>query len=374
MCLSGFGQEEVSMIKTETMELCRRSGTQFTNLVRLRLPLRVAIELLSGRVVQLCRFIAENDLQTPAMESTKALTLKTILSSLGLNEAVRDLMGTEMRASGDLAQQSANAPTQEINMEYSQTQQIPQPQGPVAGETVTERLAKRRNSDHDQSFMDNLQKWDSYGSWVPEPADPPLPLDISPSAAIQHLSPTKPSDDTTTADDASPKPQDSTQTIGYDGNNNEVLVDELSRHVGTLTISATGHTRLCGPSSIGPLEGLDAKHRPSSQSAGYQSSLDRRRNNTEAPEELQDYLVDLYFARENPTSDIVDKDLFMSAKAKSRNGEDTAYHSDALYNAMYDAVFLRSVSLRLIQTQVRNRSCIRVSLPPDFCNISKVTG
>lgn len=296
----------------------------------LRLPLRVAIELLSGRVVQLCRYISEHDLQTPAMENDKALTLKTILSSLGLNEAVRDLMGTEMRASGGFAQQSADPPTQETTMEDFQAQQLPQTQRVAASETVTERLAKRRNSDHDGSFMDNLQKWDSYGSWVPEPADPPLPLDISPSAAVQHLSPTKPSDDTTTADDASPNPQDSTQTISYEGDNNEVLVDELSRHVGTLTISPTGHTRLCGPSSIGPLEGLDAKHRPPSQSTGFQSSLDRLRNNKEAPEELQDYLVDLYFARENTTSDIVHRDLYMSAKAKSQDGENTAYHSDAL--------------------------------------------
>jgi hypothetical protein len=49
-----------------------------------RVPLRVAIELLSSRVDQLCCFIRDNGLQPPPMQEESALALAKVLESLGL--------------------------------------------------------------------------------------------------------------------------------------------------------------------------------------------------------------------------------------------------------------------------------------------------
>jgi hypothetical protein len=51
-----------------------------------RLPLRVAIELLSNRVSQLCCFIQDNGLQPPPMQKEKAKALASVLESTGLSK------------------------------------------------------------------------------------------------------------------------------------------------------------------------------------------------------------------------------------------------------------------------------------------------
>lgn len=301
-------------------------------MLSLRLPLRVAIELLSGRVVQLCRYITESGLQTPAMEEEKGLTLKTILGSLGLNEAVRDLIGTESRASGH-AQQTSSVAAQA----QSQNPQIQPPQRPPktpAGESITERLAPRVNSHKDEHLTntDDVQVWDSYDRWLPEAAGLPLPVDVSPSAGIRDPSLVRSPNDVVSTDDDRSTPQDPTH-IAVGSDSNETLVDELSRNVGTLTIGPSGHTRLCGPSSIFD---IDTQPHNVYQSRSKRSLVlfDGYRDNARVPEDLEGHLVDLYFRWENPTADLVDKDLYESAKTNLRNGADTAYYSEALCNAM----------------------------------------
>lgn len=67
---------------------------------------------------------------------------------------------------------------------------------------------------------------------------------------------------------------------------------------------------------------------------GSLSAFDWNSDGLKVPQGLQEHLTNLYFDWENESSDIVDKQMYNEAKAKAQRGEDTAYYSEALSNAM----------------------------------------
>ena len=117
------------------------------------------------------------------------------------------------------------------------------------------------------------------------------------------------------------------------------LVDQLSDRVGTLHIKPGGHIRFYGSTSNfnlleTPASDVNMNVHRTIRNDGTEH-LDRLGLNKNVPIELEDHLMNLYFTWQDPSFHAVDRKMFEEAKVIWRDkGEDTAYYSEALRNAM----------------------------------------
>lgn len=117
------------------------------------------------------------------------------------------------------------------------------------------------------------------------------------------------------------------------------LVDQLSDRVGTLHIKPGGHIRFYGSTSNfnlleTPASDVNMNVHRTIRNDGIEL-LDRLGVNKEVPAELEDHLMNLYFTWQDPSFHAVDRKMFDEAKVIwCDKGEDTAYYSEALRNAM----------------------------------------
>lgn len=295
--------------------------------------MREAIDLLSSRVVQLCNYITSNGLQAPAIPEEDGRTLKTILDSLGLHEAVQDLAGPEASVS-----QGSRTTTDKLTQTQA-SRRVEQSQRSEAPSTGNHTV---RSAAEDLTFDDTAleivpQIMGTSTTWPSEPADTLLPVDISSSITDFDVSNSDLLNPTTAVGSTNQSKTIGIGDVSDGGGSNEDLVDELSHRVGTLTIGLDGRTKLRGPSSIYNIESAGASRpRPQrrAQSTNTLFPANAQLNSNQVPEHLQDHLLDLYFELENPTSDFVDQVIFTTARLKDKRGEDSAYYSDALCNAM----------------------------------------
>lgn len=117
------------------------------------------------------------------------------------------------------------------------------------------------------------------------------------------------------------------------------LVNQLSDRVGTLHIRPGGHIRFYGSTSNfnlleTPASDVNMNVHRTIRNDGTEL-LDRLGVNKEVPTDLEDHLINLYFTWQDPSFHAVDRKMFDEAKVTWRDkGEDTAYYSEALRNAM----------------------------------------
>lgn len=303
--------------------------------------MRVAIDLLSGRVVQLCRHMSDNALQPPPMPPAKGAALKKILASLGLHDAVRDILA-EGADGSEPSPQAARPATQSTDRGDAGLWQSPMESSAAIARVLTHDSARQEESGYDTGFGNDLQLWDSHGDIEPPynsaglKVPTPYTSDASPLDEVLGVNADTVSSTQSRVDYEGPSIFNEGDT-SEGGGSNESLVDELSHRVGTLTIGHAGRTKLRGPSLMFDVgKGKDSeisgdhweplKHAasPSTQSG----------SGPDVPEELQEHLVNQYFDWENPSSDLADREIYTLAKAQYRKGEETPYFSQALCSAM----------------------------------------
>ncbi|CAM1510981.1 Fc.00g084940.m01.CDS01 [Cosmosporella sp. VM-42] len=332
-----------------------------------KLSLRVAIELLSGRIEQLCQFIRENNLHPPSMVEDEQATLMKVLGHLRLASALtnKDIIGDAARNSDTSPRQS---PNQNLLPDSNQGNQD------GGDQTATQGLVSQSNiiswnrdgqnaSNGINSIANSHVTTDSNDFQVmnkPSPDDPitaalnPPPWAWSnPEDPHFSFQPAFPFGTDTLGgilpfdSSASNKPPERTQLPNCppqsdegqsDTENTEALVDQLSDRVGALQIGPGGQVRYYGPTSNFNLVEMPAPdnltvHRTVRNDG--QEYLDRLGIGKEVPPELEEHLANLYFAWQDPAFHVVNRGMFEAARVIWREKkEDTPYYSEALQNSI----------------------------------------
>lgn len=321
-----------------------------------RLPLRVAIELLTNRVEQLCHFISENGLQPPRLPHEKETELNKILNTLGL---------TDMSSNPILFHQIDHEPEK-----YFGVSRDPVPSLSNASSTIVATPTTKLERPGTNLFVERLggTEPEMNPSIVREPASTPLNRDpqhtddspgsilsswdldlgfgtcITPAPPdLQHIFGSLPNGSAGVTEEEmlalpGPTSSDNDSTLVEEGSSTadiEGLIDEVSNRVGSLQISPGGKTHFCGPTSTFNL--IDPENlRERSLSRSYsQIGDDHLELNTKVPTELEEHLINLYFCWQDPSFHVVDRKVYEEAKAKHRNMEDTSFYSEALRYAMW---------------------------------------
>ncbi|KAL4909505.1 hypothetical protein BDW74DRAFT_174707 [Aspergillus multicolor] len=282
-----------------------------------KLPLRVAIELLSSRVNQLYCFIRDNGLQPPPMSQEKDTALKKVLEMLGMTE---------------------------VNSTLAQPVGKPLPkafdhQDILAMPTVAEFGA------HSVPLGQDLPgiRPSNHQGWNGELGADPSVIPASPSTH-NFFTQSSPTDPIRTALEGVPEPfelmiADDDQTLVEETSSPEDiegLIDELSDRVGTLQVGPGGLTQFYGPTSTFNL--ADMLTTTSSGTNLAQNNalecLGRLGSHKHVPPALEEHLTNLYFSWQDPAFHVVDRKMYNEAKAKWYALDDTPYYSESLRNAM----------------------------------------
>lgn len=331
-----------------------------------RLPLRVAIELLTCRVDQLCQFIHENGLQPPEMSDDKGATLQNILDTLGMTkQAVSPIpppSNATMKSPRTVKDTEYSLPTSTMapfhvsfegfrgrNLDQQHATSSPlSEQGHCLPDSPLSSIPQHNESsiialEGDQSVLTLLRE-DSPGSifnaWL---FDLDFGTHITPSASdTQQQRFTlgySPNDGLAIPPTAQ---AESIETVYSESNSTllkepasasdiEGLVDEISDRVGTLKIGPGGKTRFYGPTST-----FNLREMPSSDNyEPDQANLaDHYGSEEEIPADVEEHLLDLYFTWQDPSFHVVDRHIYEEAKEKWKNMEKTPFYSEALRNAM----------------------------------------
>ncbi|KAG0158221.1 hypothetical protein PDIDSM_5734 [Penicillium digitatum] len=127
---------------------------------------------------------------------------------------------------------------------------------------------------------------------------------------------------------------------GFEDEAENDVIEQLSNRIGTLKIAGDGHLRFFGATSNLNLVDVSAtqqRQRPDARTVRHdgQDILNHLRVGQPVDQVLEDHLVELFFTWQNPSTYIVDKGMFISARDKWRNElDDTPFYSEVLTNAM----------------------------------------
>ncbi|KAJ5821553.1 uncharacterized protein N7525_010837 [Penicillium rubens] len=335
-----------------------------------KLPLRVAIELLSSRVEQLCLFIRESGLEAPPMPQEKDSALTKVLDLLGLT-GVHPAEGNDQTnskssdhspqpASDDLPPNSVPSAVAGImngsNSTWGQTSTSPanasqnsQSSATVLSDPhaistlpvidtgyldipITEQYPP--TDDHSDNSLTNCDWTLDFGTCItppsPEiqdigieppqlpqlPGEPFEPFEGPPEPFEPSVLQVPPSLDNDTR---------STEEI-------EDLIDELSDRMGTLRFGPGGKARFYGPTSTFNL--ADVPVSVKTQTRRTVDDLDDADYDSQVPLSLEEHLLNLYFAWQDPSFHVVDRELFEKGKAAWNGKEETPFYSEALCYAM----------------------------------------
>ncbi|BCS20232.1 uncharacterized protein APUU_20664S [Aspergillus puulaauensis] len=327
-----------------------------------KLPLRVAIELLSSRVDQLCCFIRENGMQPPPMSQEKDTALGRVLEMLGLTEINSNLTRQlackseqSMNEMKDVHPNVANLlpiPTAQTleraepkqhfeNSPDAQYTGARQPQNnvtalPSAIEDGTASVPLYQDLPDIQSNNDpSSWNWQlGADTFLPNspymhsfltPSSPSGPLRSTLGEIPEPLEPIVADDDRTLVDESS-SPEDV-----------EGLIDELSDRVGTLQIKPGGQTQFYGPTSTFNLADMLATANSGTHLTAQNDALEclrRLGSHKTVPAPLEEHLTNLYFGWQDPSFHVVDRKTYEDSKARWYALGDTPYYSESLRNAM----------------------------------------
>ncbi|KAH7116381.1 fungal-specific transcription factor domain-containing protein, partial [Dactylonectria macrodidyma] len=300
-----------------------------------KLSLRVAIELLSGRIEQLCNFINDNSLQPPPMSEDEQVALVKVLGHLKL---------THTYANKDASGKAQSNATASPNQSPGQNNEMP---------SSTDKASKRRSINapvsEDLQVVGQPTPEDDIAATVPppnwtwnNPEDPVLgfqpafPLDVGAFGNMLNF-PTTGSDDISDIIRLPSGPMNPEDGVS-DTESTEALVNQLSERIGSLQIGPGGQVRYYGPTSNFNLVDMPQPdnmtvHRTIRNDG--QEYLDRLGMGKPVPFELEDHLVNLYFTWQDPAFHVVNRAMFEASKASwMEREEDTPYYSEALQNAI----------------------------------------
>ncbi|KAJ5091159.1 hypothetical protein NUU61_006029 [Penicillium alfredii] len=340
---------------------------RYQSVDRRKLPLRVAIELLSSRVDQLCHFICENGLEPPPMPQEKDSTLTKVLKDLELAEINAPsinagrcegenfadanksrgscqpisppiAVSTPKRTAKNGPKPSPTHLPKARSGDASQRQTISPLSTPVNNDASALPFTKdNQHGTGDRSnYIFNILDLDlGLGTCIaPTSPDMQFLLDSdSPHGTIPTTLEEMPTSMDSVAND------DEVTLVEESGASAEIedLVDELSDRVGTLRIGPGGKTHFYGPTSTFNLadvplsDDLQPHFTPDKYALQDSNSCEA---DIEVPMGLEEHLINLYFSWQDPSFHVVDREMYEEAKAKRHKMEDTPFFSGALRNAM----------------------------------------
>ncbi|KAL4761339.1 uncharacterized protein BDW70DRAFT_168090 [Aspergillus foveolatus] len=308
-----------------------------------KLPLRVAIELLSSRVNQLCNFIRENGLQPPPMSQEKDSALRKVLEMLGLAEINSSLIQQVKKTLPEMPnsiQESGSSPTIDLEgsksdgvlMNSRQNQDIstlpPVNENGVFNlplyQDAPQIQPKSNLGWHFELGMDSVMTPacpDTYTFLTQRFSNDPSP------AAFEEM-----------PGQFAPIIADDDQTLVEESSNREDiegLIDELSDRVGTLQVGPGGQTQFYGPTSTFNLADMLATNSGVNIAQNYVlDCLSQLGNYNAVPAALEEHLTNLYFCWQDPSFHVVDRKMYNAAKEKWYADGDAPYYSESLRNAM----------------------------------------
>ncbi|KAL4950635.1 fungal-specific transcription factor domain-containing protein [Aspergillus filifer] len=327
-----------------------------------KLPLRVAIELLTSRVDQLCGFIQENGLQPPPMSQEKDTALGKVLEMLGLdkiNTVSAQLTGRKTAMSSNenkvsisnanalpdpISRHPPNDPGRLESQQHSPSDHSTSSTGPhsitALPTTVNDDappLSPYQKLPDLQSNGEQASNWNwqlSADSCI-MPASPYEHNFLNPSYSVGPLRTAygeiPEAVENMIADDEKTLVEEPSNPEDVEG-----LIDELSDRVGTLQIGPGGRTRFFGPTSTFNLADMLATNTSGIHLAQNDAldCLSRLGSNKAVPAALEEHLIDLYFSWQDPSFHVIDRRIYEDAKTKWYAMGDTPYYSEALRNAM----------------------------------------
>ncbi|KAF6807420.1 hypothetical protein CMUS01_14134 [Colletotrichum musicola] len=316
-----------------------------------KLSLRVAVELLSGRVDQLCQFIAQNGLQPPPMPPDEDKSLTRILDTLGLTKVVQVTLSGQSSLTPPidpaLSMSGSNstrrvAPANPVNTCSPLTMppaQLPldfaSPFDPAALGFEGCRNSHVPPSMWEQHHRDSMPRGPNDWDWnTPGNSDvihTPC-VDVGSVRAPSHPLLSSYSEEAALSD-ADNEDDDASGTTEED------LVNQLSDRLGSLHIGPNGKISYYGPTSNFSLvempAGSDRLAVDRTVRDNGQDHLNNLGYGKTIPADLEEQLINLYFSWQDPFSHIVDRTLYEQAKFRwFEREEDTPYYSEALRNAM----------------------------------------
>ncbi|KAL4991235.1 fungal-specific transcription factor domain-containing protein [Aspergillus falconensis] len=322
----------------------RNRECRYQALDKRKLPLRVAIELLSSRVNQLYSFIRENGLQPPPMSQEKDTALRKVLEMLGLAEIKSSLVQhveKTLPKMPDSLPAFGSSPTVDLErtepdalfMDSRHSQVISTLS--TAAEDGTPNLPLYQD-------LPQIQPNNNLG-WYFELGMDPCVISASPNthnfltqttpsgpppAALEEIS--GPVEPIITDDDRTLVEESSSQA------DIEGLIDELSDRVGTLQVGPGGQTQFYGPTSTFNLADMLATANSATNTTQNHAldCLSQPGYHKAVPPALEEHLTNLYFSWQDPTFHVVDRKMYNEAKGKWCAMKDTSYYSESLRNAM----------------------------------------
>ncbi|KAL4883235.1 fungal-specific transcription factor domain-containing protein [Aspergillus karnatakaensis] len=325
-----------------------------------KLPLRVAIELLSNRVDQLCHFIRDHGLQPPPMSQERDVALGKVLEILGLAEINSSLTQQAPREStrsideikSTLPELADLGPRPTHGLQMPEVQRHPEhaPDAQQGNPDQALRTDDLPNTGHDRvpdmpayNDLAGIQLNTGHGGWDRHLGTDNGLLPISPYVQ-NYLNSSSPGDPLCTATEGMPEHEfkiaDDDQTLVDELSSPEDiegLIDELSDRVGTLRVEPGGQTHFYGPTSTFNLADMlmaaNSKTQHTAQSDALEC-LNRLGANKIVPPALEEHLVNLYFCWQDPSFHVVVRRTYEEARAKRYVGEDTSHYSESLRNAM----------------------------------------
>ncbi|PLN81989.1 Zn(II)2Cys6 transcription factor [Aspergillus taichungensis] len=331
-----------------------------------KVSLRPATELFSARIDQLCQFIYDNGLEPPPMNPEDEAGMNRVLETLQIPRRAIYKEYAGMVGEHDRHPQTAISGLADPSLPASLTSE-----GHMrVNESTIGVPMSSPNVPSDQAFIPSSKSPESVNA---------LGMDLGPARAYpsSHWAlalPTAESFDALCANmmggpgvtpDGSASPasfhplresmqQQPGESLGqprdnreyYDSDSGEEdeaekdVIEQLSHRIGTLKIAGDGHLRFYGATSNLNLVDVSAtqeRQRPDARSIRHdgQDILNHLRVGQPVDPVLEDHLVELYFTWQNPSTYVVDKEMFMIARSRWRNGcDDTPFYSEVLTNAM----------------------------------------
>ncbi|CAG7923853.1 unnamed protein product [Penicillium olsonii] len=330
-----------------------------------KLPLRVAIELLSSRVDQLCIFIRANGLEIPSMSPEKDTALTKVLDVLGLTEVHSssvpastqepDLSGSRMSIEHLISNAMNPGPPAAHAVAASESNGIWAQTSPDNMSQTSHASLIQIHSPHDVPTLPLFTEADDLGVSAAEhlvaPEDHPnnllsnwdwtMDLGTSltpPSSENQELNTEALQLPLETAEVTSPFEPPVAQIAAVPDidikstEEIEDLIDELSDRVGTLRFGPEGQSYFYGPTSTFNLADDDAP------ASGRRTSRTLNQDDMESvisiPAALERHLLSLYFTWQDPSFHVIDREMFEKQRSAYSRGEKTSYYSEALLHAM----------------------------------------
>lgn len=342
-----------------------------------RVSLRAATELFSARIDQLSQFIEDHGLEPPLMEPEDEAGMDRVLDTLQIprKQVQKKSPKSKNKPPVEPEQNVAQSPAQ------SSPASIPVGTSPlgghlhqVSGSSAPVTLPTPRNVYSNPSFFPPTEKSPdaansfslssgalnnySWGFTLPTAES----LDTL-YANLENGGVNMPTETTSLSPDSLHLSQDIAQQPGvlleqaqnnglYDSDSGDDeeeeedeaekdVIDQISHRIGTLKIAGDGHLRFYGATSNLNLVDVSAtqqRQRPDARTVRHdgQDILNHLRVGQPVEQELEDHLIELYFTWQNTSTYVVDKEMYLIARAKWRDEyDDTPFYSEVLTNAMY---------------------------------------